>query len=538
MNELNKLRERASYGIVGLLWINFALIVARNVFREEGIDWIMLLATLALLVPATLLWRRDHTGATTRMVTSMANAATVAILVFAFQGSPLQIDLHMYFFASLAICAAWIDWRSIIGYAALVAVHHLLLYVVMPLAVFPGDSDFSRVALHAIVLIVQSIVLIALTSAVVKAFDVSDRSVADAVRAEREAVEMADHAKRTDAAADAERAQREAEKEREAASLDHAVSELGKALQKLAEGDLSCRINTTFSGALDELRVDFNASVEKLHDALATVGRNARAIDSGAAEILTSADSLARRTEQQAASVEETAAALEEITTTVKDSARRAEEVGQLVTRARAGAEKSGEIVEKAVSAMQGIEKSSGEISNIIGVIDEIAFQTNLLALNAGVEAARAGEAGKGFAVVAQEVRELAQRSATAAKEIKALISASGSKVQVGVDLVHETGKALSLIVRDVQEINGHVHAIVTASREQATGLQEINNAVNSMDQSTQQNAAMVEEQTAASHGLAQEAADLTGMLSRFQFENATVARSSRGSNAEWKRTA
>ncbi|MFL0691627.1 MAG: hypothetical protein ACJLUP_05735 [Agrobacterium tumefaciens] len=146
MNELKKLREGVSYVIVGLLWVNFALIVIRNLFREAGADWVMILGTMALLLPATLLWTRDRTGATTRMVTSMANAATVAILVFAFQGSPLQIDLHMYFFASLAICAAWIDWKAIIGYAALVAIHHLLLYVAMPLAVFPGD--FRLFACH------------------------------------------------------------------------------------------------------------------------------------------------------------------------------------------------------------------------------------------------------------------------------------------------------------------------------------------------------------------------------------------------------
>ena len=324
-----------------------------------------------------------------------------------------------------------------------------------------------------------------------------------------------------------ERQQREATKQQEAQALQQIVSVLASGLGRLANGDLVHRIDTPFEGDMDRLRIDFNESVTKLNSAMASVGQNARAINAGATEIRVAADNLARRTEQQAASVEETAAALEEITTTVKDSARRAEEVGTLVARTRSGAEKSGEIVHKAVQAMQDIEKSSGEISNIIGVIDDIAFQTNLLALNAGVEAARAGEAGKGFAVVAQEVRELAQRSANAAKEIKALITASGDQVRGGVTLVNETGGALAIIVKEVQDINGHVAAIVTAAREQSTGLQEINKAVNTMDQGTQENAAMVEEQTAASHGLATEAAALNELLSRFMIDEGVVTASS-----------
>ncbi|NKL08674.1 methyl-accepting chemotaxis protein [Rhizobium leguminosarum] len=316
---------------------------------------------------------------------------------------------------------------------------------------------------------------------------------------------------------DSERRDREAQKAREASELDRAVTALGDGLRRLAAGDLASHIAEPFVAHLDALREDFNNSVEKLNETLHTVGANARAIGAGANEIRSSADQLSQRTEQQSASVEETAAALEEITTTVRDAAKRAEEASQLVARTRLGAEKSGEVVRKAVSAMQQIEKSSGEISNIIGVIDDIAFQTNLLALNAGVEAARAGDAGKGFAVVAQEVRELAQRSAKAAKEIKALISTSGSHVQTGVSLVGETGKALDAIVGEVQEINQHVHAIAEASREQSIGLQEINTAVNTMDQGTQQNAAMVEESTAASHNLATEAAALNNLLGQFR---------------------
>jgi len=311
-----------------------------------------------------------------------------------------------------------------------------------------------------------------------------------------------------------QRADEAAERERQTRI---AVEALAGGLQKLADGDMTHRIESAFAGSLDRVRHDFNASVEKLQSALRSVGGNANAIQAGSAEIRSASDDLAKRTEQQAASVEETAAALEEITTSLKDATRRAEDAGQLVERTRAGAEKSGEVVRRAVSAMSGIENSSREISNIIGVIDEIAFQTNLLALNAGVEAARAGEAGKGFAVVAQEVRELAQRSANAAKEIKALITKSGEQVHLGVALVGETGSALSEIVDQVQEIDINVAAIVRSAREQSTGLNEISAAVNSIDQGTQKNAAMVEEQTAASHALASEATALDALIAQFR---------------------
>jgi methyl-accepting chemotaxis protein len=311
------------------------------------------------------------------------------------------------------------------------------------------------------------------------------------------------------------------------ANVDRGVTEVRRVIAALADADLTHEMEGQFQGAFAELQGNVNQTMGVLRQTMQNILHAAGTITGNSGELSSAANQLARRTEQQAASLEETAAALEEITTTVKTSTQRANEASHMVRETKNSAGKSGDIVRNAIDAMGRIEQSSSKISQIISVIDEIAFQTNLLALNAGVEAARAGEAGRGFAVVAQEVRELAQRSANAAKEIKTLINTSAEEVKGGVTLVLSTGDALREIEDLVNRVNDHVVTIARAAEEQSAALGEINTSVNHMDQMTQQNAAMVEETTAASQVLAGEARQLQAQLARFRLEGGHTGGSS-----------
>ncbi len=295
------------------------------------------------------------------------------------------------------------------------------------------------------------------------------------------------------------------------------VHTLGEGLGRLAASDLRYRIETAFPADYDKLREDFNHAMDAVSEVMGAVAQATSGINNGASDIRQASDDLSQRTEQQAASLEETAAAMDEITSTMRETAAGASRANGVVGETRVEAEQSGEVVRRAVQAMSGIERASGEISEIISVIDGIAFQTNLLALNAGVEAARAGDAGKGFAVVASEVRALAQRSADAAKDVKTKITASGEQVSAGVELVSETGKALQRIIVRIGEIDKLVSIIAASAEQQATGLQQVNTAVSEMDGVTQQNAAMVEESTAAARSLSEEADALARRISTFK---------------------
>lgn len=343
------------------------------------------------------------------------------------------------------------------------------------------------------------------------------QSAIDKERVERTADEQSRMSER-------ERQEREAEKARSTEELQTTVAALASALRALSQGRLDTRIDRPFVAALDQLRLDFNESVALLEETISAIGASADAIQGGAANLKNASGDLAHRTERQAASLEEAAAALGEMTDTINATRTRCETADTVASSALNQTLASGVVVKDAISAMERIEQSSHQIRSIIEVIDQIAFQTNLLALNAGVEAARAGDAGKGFAVVAQEVRELAQKTAAAARDINELIGTSAAEVGNGVALVLKTGSSLATIEESVKAIHEHIGHIVSATRDQSTRLQEINGSVNDLDHVTQQNAAMVEETTAAAFGLDQEAVTLIEQISAFSTSKAPAA--------------
>ncbi|WP_293388796.1 methyl-accepting chemotaxis protein [Phenylobacterium sp. RIFCSPHIGHO2_01_FULL_69_31] len=327
------------------------------------------------------------------------------------------------------------------------------------------------------------------------------------------------------AKAEADRAKEEADRARigAEAAQRRVVETLDTALAALASGDLTHVITTPFEPEYERLRQSFNSAVEGLEQSISGVAKSAQSVHSGAAEIYSASEDLSRRTEQQAASLEETTAATQQVTVMVSETARRAAEARTAIEVANGNAAEGGAIVTEAISAMDAIQTSSEEISQIINLIDSITFQTNLLALNAGVEAARAGDAGKGFAVVASEVRALAQRSADAARDIKALIHTSSEQVASGVGRVGHTGEMLTLIGAKIGDTNDLINEIAQNTETQAENLKQVSSAVTSMDRMTQQNAAMVNEATAAARSLATQADELATLVARFRLRSAAA---------------
>jgi methyl-accepting chemotaxis protein len=514
--DLTQLRRRALSLLIMLSWLQTALIALACWYVE--CPWLIPVgAALAIAGAAHILAHFDVKGDQGRLVAGVSLMASISILVGVMNGQKIQVDLHMYYFAALAILVACCDWRVIVAGAATVALHHSVLNFVLPNLVYPGGEDFIRLLLHALVLGVEAAALAWVAYTIERMHDAAAQETASAEQSRQMAEQSHDAALSAAKEADVERVQNEQERARVIREDATILSNLAVSLRRLAEGDLTATLDVKLPEKAEGLRADLNATIASLRVVMQAVVQAAANVRASAGEISMAADRLSGRTEEQAASLEETAAALDQITATVRRTAESAAHTHAVVGAAKTAAEHSGQVVHQAIEAMSAIESSSGQIGQIIGVIDEIAFQTNLLALNAGVEAARAGDAGRGFAVVAAEVRTLAQRSTVAAKEIKALVSASANHVGHGVKLVAQTGAVLARIVEQVNEINRTMAEMAASSREQAKGLDQVNSAVNQMDQATQQNAAMVGESSAATQALAAEASELSRAVDRFK---------------------
>ncbi len=359
-----------------------------------------------------------------------------------------------------------------------------------------------------------------------------DREEAEARAAAQQAEDTRREAERTaEVAREEARRAAKADAERQAREQAQAavVAALAEGMHRLAEGDLNARIEAEFDEGYAQLKRDFNAAAESLAGVMGEIAVSVDRVRAASAEISGGTDNLSRRTESTAATLEESSAALTQMTEALTQSTRRAGEADRMAGTARDRAGDGRKVVDRTIGAMQAIETSSSQISRIIDVIEDIAFQTNLLALNAGVEAARAGDAGRGFAVVASEVRALAQRAAEAAREIGSLINDSGARVKDGVSLVGEVGTVLQEIVGAIGTVSEQVAQVASAATEQQTGISEITAAVGQIDLTTQQNAAMVEETSAASHQLHDEAARLASLLQRFSAADGAVGKNAKG---------
>ena len=455
------------------------------------------LVVLALLIPLypVLLALRGQADATARIVVSVTLVAQPALTLFALKGHPWQVDIHMIFFASLAATAILCDWRAILTGAAVVAVHHLLLGMVVPDWVFLNGGGLGRILMHAVVLIAETMALVILARSVVALLDALDAESKQRARAE--------------AQAEAERAAHEAE-------LAAVLATVGQGLNGLAQGDLGQRLHG-LPPAYAAMARDFDAAVESLNALIAAVTASASALRGTASQILDASDDLARRTQATGASVDETTQAVARVGGQMGKSADGAEEAVASADAAITTVRESRIVADEVARAMDVVSESAKGIDDVIEGLDKIAFQTRVLAMNAAVEAGRAGEAGRGFAVVADLVSALAMRAEEEAKRAREQLGVTQTEIGTAAGSVGRMDGSLASIAERVAEVHARLAMIATESRAQAQDIGQIDQAISVIDGASQQNAAMVEQTSAAVRSLTQEVERLVARTLRFR---------------------
>lgn len=491
-DDMRELRENAVRLIAGLACGVAAILVVWGLI--DGAPLVALSAPLLVAVPAWCgIKRRSDPFA--RIALAITYPLLAGLLLAMASTTGWLIDMHMVFFAFLAVLAALADWRVIVVGTVVTALHHLLLNYLAPQYVFQNGGDLARVVFHAAIVLVEAGVLIFLC----RQFEALIRQ------------SMA--ARETQAAFEAERL---AERETVAAQQRTVLAALGDRLNNLAQGDLATRITAPFPGEYESARTLLNESCATLEQVISAVALTATRVASGAHELREASSDLASKTEQQTATIESVARTTGTMLRDIEADANLWAATRSTALEAKTDADRGASDISGAAEAMARIEESSARIGEMIAFIDDIAFQTNLLALNAGVEAARAGEAGKGFAVVAGEVRELAQRSAQSANAIKQLVANSKDEVALGVTRVQQLVSLLASLVSRFSDIAGQVDQITLGSQRSLEAVRRIDGAMGLLDQAMQQNAAMAEQTSAASVELLRSASDLTGKIARF----------------------